>query len=74
MGWMTGGSNLVTVWEFFSSPPPTQPPIQRVAGALSLGIKLPGREADHLDPPSAEVKNSWRYTSTPIRLHGVVLN
>jgi hypothetical protein len=26
---------------------PTQPPIQLVAGALSLGVKRPGREADH---------------------------
>jgi hypothetical protein len=27
-------------------------------GALSLGVKRPGREADHLPPSSAEVKNS----------------
>jgi hypothetical protein len=26
---------------------PIQPPIQWVSGALSLGVKLPGREADH---------------------------
>jgi hypothetical protein len=26
---------------------PTQPPIQWVPGALSLGVKRPGREADH---------------------------
>jgi hypothetical protein len=25
---------------------PTQPPIQWVSGALSLGVKRPGREAD----------------------------
>jgi hypothetical protein len=38
------------------------------------GIKLPGREADHSPPSSAEVKNAWSYTSTPtIRLHGVGL-
>jgi hypothetical protein len=52
---------------------PTQPPIQWVPGPLSLGIKRPGREADHshLVPRS---KNAWSYTSTPtIRLHGVVL-
>jgi hypothetical protein len=30
--------------------------IQWVPGALSLGIKQPGREADHSPPPSAEVK------------------
>jgi hypothetical protein len=35
---------------------PTQPPIQRVSGALSLGIKRPEREADHSPPSSAEVK------------------
>jgi hypothetical protein len=44
---------------------PTQPSIQRVPGALSPGIKRPGREADHSDPTSAEVKNTWIYTSTP---------
>jgi hypothetical protein len=26
---------------------PTQPPIQWIPGALSLGVKRPGREADH---------------------------
>jgi hypothetical protein len=35
---------------------PTQPPIQWVSGALSLGIKRPDREADHSPPSSAEVK------------------
>jgi hypothetical protein len=30
--------------------------IQRVLGALSLGVKRPGREADHAPPSSAEVK------------------
>jgi hypothetical protein len=31
-------------------------PIQWVPGALSLGVKRPGREADHSPPSSAEVK------------------
>jgi hypothetical protein len=54
---------------------PTQPPIQWVPGALSLGAKRQGREADHSPEFSAEVKNVWSYTSTPrIRLHDVVLN
>jgi hypothetical protein len=54
---------------------PTQPLIQWVAGALSLGIKWPEREADHSPQSSVEVKDSWSYTSTlPIRLHGVVLS
>jgi hypothetical protein len=54
---------------------PTQPRIQWIRGALSLGVKRPGREADHSPPSSAEVKNAWNYTSNPpIRLHSVVLS
>jgi hypothetical protein len=34
----------------------TQPPIQWVPEALSLGVKRPGCEADHSPPYSAEVK------------------
>jgi hypothetical protein len=34
----------------------TQPPIQWIPGALSLGAKRPGREADHSTLSSAEVK------------------
>jgi len=43
---------------------PTQPPMQWVPAALSLGLKWPGREADHSPPSSAQVKNTWSYTST----------
>jgi len=44
--------------------------IQWVPGAISLGAKWPGREADHSPP-----KNEWSYTSIlPLRLHGVVLS
>jgi hypothetical protein len=43
----------------------TQPPIQWVPGVLSLGVKRPGREADHSPPSIVEVKNAWSYTSTP---------
>jgi hypothetical protein len=54
---------------------PTEPNIQRVAGDLTTGVKWSGREADYSPPYSAEVKNSWNYTSTPsVSLHGVVLN
>jgi hypothetical protein len=64
---------------------PTQPPIQWVPGVLTLGVKRPGREADHSLPSSAEVKNAWSCTSSPqyafmecclaeVRLHGVVLS
>jgi len=31
-------------------------------------------KTDHSSPSSAEVKNAWRYTSTPIHLHGIVLS
>jgi hypothetical protein len=37
---------------------PTQPPIKWVPGALSLGVKRPGHEAEHSPPSSAEVKES----------------
>jgi hypothetical protein len=43
----------------------TQPPIQSLPGALSSGVKRPGREADHSPPTSAEVMKTWVYTSTP---------
>jgi hypothetical protein len=43
----------------------TQPPIQWVPRALSLGVKRPGREADYSPSSSAEVKNAFRCTSTP---------
>jgi hypothetical protein len=53
----------------------TQPSIQWVPGALSLGVKRPESEADHSPASSAEVKNAWSCTSTPpVRLHGVVLS
>jgi len=51
----------------------TQPPIQRVSGAFSLGVKRPGSQAEHPPPFTAEVKTAWSYTSPiPIRLHDVV--
>jgi hypothetical protein len=37
-------------------------------------IKMYLREIGYSPPTSAEVKKIWIYTSTPIRLHGVVLN
>jgi hypothetical protein len=43
----------------------TQPPIQWVPEALSLGVKWPGREADRSPPSSAEVKSAGSYTFTP---------
>jgi hypothetical protein len=44
---------------------PTQPPIQWVPEALSLGVKRPGHEAGHSPPSSPRSKNEWSYTSTP---------
>jgi hypothetical protein len=44
---------------------PTQPPIQWVPSALSLGVKRQGREADHSSPTSPKIKKMWIYTSTP---------
>jgi hypothetical protein len=43
---------------------PTLPPIQWVPGAISPGVKWPGREDDHSPPTSAVVKNTSIYTST----------
>jgi hypothetical protein len=58
-----------------TTPGPTQPAIQWVPGALSLGVKRPGMKLTthlHLVPMS---KNEWSYTSTPqIRLQGMVLS
>jgi hypothetical protein len=43
-----------------------QHPIQWVPGTLSLGVKRPGREADHSPPYSAEVKKCVeRYFHSP---------
>jgi len=40
-----------------------------------MGVKWPGREADHSPASSAEAKNAWNYTATPpVRLHDVVLD
>jgi hypothetical protein len=58
-----------------TAPGPTQPPIQWVIGALSLGAKRPGHEADHSPPYRAEVKECVElYIPSPIRLHGVVFS
>jgi hypothetical protein len=43
----------------------TQYPIQWIPGALSSGVKQPGREIDNSPQTSAEVKKMWIYTSTP---------
>jgi hypothetical protein len=54
---------------------PTQPPIQWVPGALSLGVKRPVREADHSHPSSAEVKwvELYRHSPNTPTWHGAQL-
>jgi hypothetical protein len=71
-GWMIRGScptRGVGIYLFTTAPRPalgpTQPSIQWVPGALSLGVKWLGREADHSPPCSAEITNALSYTSTP---------
>jgi hypothetical protein len=73
------GSTPGRGWEFFSSQPcphllwgPTNL-LSNGYREFSTGVKRSGRDADHSPPSSAEVKSVWSYTSTPIRLHGVVL-
>jgi hypothetical protein len=54
---------------------PTEPRTEWVPGALSLGVKRPGPEADDSPPSSTKVKTAKTYASTPpIRLHGVALS
>jgi hypothetical protein len=42
------------------------PAYSGVPRAVSLGVKRPRREADHLPSYNAEVKNKWGYTSNPV--------
>jgi hypothetical protein len=72
-GWTTEGSefesrygqelSLLHVVQTGSGVHPTSYPMGM--GALFPGVKRPGREADRSPPASAEVKNTWIYTSTP---------
>jgi hypothetical protein len=76
-GWIIGGLSPSRGMELFSSVAlgPTQPPIQWIPGALSLGVKRLGSETDHLPPSSVEVKECVElYLCSPLRLHGVVLS
>jgi hypothetical protein len=51
---------------------PTQAPIQRVRVFRALGVKRPGREADHSPPSSAEVEECVElFLTPPIRLRSV---
>jgi hypothetical protein len=55
MGWTVGLNSWQKLGIFLfamsrTALGPTQPPIQWVPGALSLGVKQPGHEADHSPP------------------------
>jgi hypothetical protein len=73
MGWTTDGSDfesryiqefsLLQIIQTGSGVHPTSYPMD--TGALSPGVKRPGREADQSPPASVEVKKMWIYTSTP---------
>jgi hypothetical protein len=51
---------------------PTQHTAQWVPGAVSLGVKQQGHEADHSAPSSAEIKSGGAVPPLPIRLHGML--
>jgi hypothetical protein len=52
--------------------PSIQHPVQWVLGALSPEVEQPEREADHLLPSSAEVKNSGAVPPVPDTLSSMV--
>jgi hypothetical protein len=63
---------------FFSPHPdwlcPTQPPIQWIPRALSLGVKQPGLAAMTHFYLLPRVNEDWSYTFTPtLQHHGMVL-
>jgi hypothetical protein len=64
------------LFSIISRPAPelSQPPIQWVPGAISLGVKRLWSETDHSPPSSAEVKNGGANLHSPISLHGIVLH
>jgi hypothetical protein len=45
-----------------------------VAGGSFPGVKRLGRAADNPPRASVGVKNAWSHASTPLVLHGVVIN
>jgi hypothetical protein len=73
--WRTRGSISDRCKRIFSPPqrpdrlrgPPTPHPTG--TGTLSLGVKRPGREADHSPTSTAEVNNGGAIHPLPLRLH-----
>jgi hypothetical protein len=62
---MMGYSSLRHHVQTSSGAHPVSCPIKEGEKAVTLGVKLPGRESDHSPPSIAEFKNVWSYTSTP---------
>jgi hypothetical protein len=60
----SSGKNFIVTTASRQDLGPTQPSVEWVLGAVSPSINRPGREAGHLPPSSADVKNGWSYTST----------
>jgi hypothetical protein len=50
----------------------TQPPTQGIPDAFHQGLNRPKREADPSPVSCAEIRNMWTYTSTALRLLGVM--
>jgi hypothetical protein len=66
---------FMCIWMHSSEVNSDLAPIHWVPVALSLGVKRPGRKADHSPPYSAEVKECVElYLHSPIRVHGMVLS
>jgi hypothetical protein len=65
--WKGQGMNFFFIAASTLAMGPTHPPVQWVLRALSLwGLKQLGNEDDYSPPSYTEVKNVWRYTSTPL--------
>jgi len=53
----------------------TQPPIQWIPRALTLGVKQPGQEDDHSSPSSPKILlASWCFIKQEIHFDGMVLS
>ena len=51
---------------------PTQPSVQFIQGAFSVGVKWPELEADECPPSNDKIMNEWIYISALLMcLHGV---
>jgi len=67
---MNGSSIPTGVINFLSSKSPrlplapTQPPNQKVLGAICSVVRWLGHQADNLSPSTEEIKREWMYLST----------